>query len=126
MKGRSGWTEDRGIGLLPDFQCRPARQDGGSKIPDDELGGSLFSGTFGRRRDRDGANSELVKELAGFGKVIQREDELALNALKTFLELSEVLVGEIELVQLAIPIRRIEVEQGRLAVVSFEDFFVGQ
>ncbi len=57
--------------------------------------------------------------------VVEREDEAALNMVEPPFELLEILVAEIELVELAPPVRWIKVKQRCRPVVPLQDLLIG-
>jgi hypothetical protein len=72
------------------------------------------------------ANVETVEAFPHFGEVVQGENEFALDLPQMLFELDEILFGEIELVEFAIPIGRVQVEERLRAIISPQDIFVGQ
>jgi len=69
---------------------------------------------------------EAVEQGADLGNVVQRQDELAAQALEAFRELREIFLLEVVVVQLAAKVRRIEIEQGCWAVVAAKNLLVRQ
>src|ERR1700704_6366722 len=65
-------------------------------------------------------------ELADLGTVVEREDELSFDLMQPFLEFNEIGFGEIESVEITVPVGRIEIEQRRGPVVFFQNLFIGK
>lgn len=71
-------------------------------------------------------DAEAMKELTDFRKVVEGQNEFATEFSESFLESGEVSLTEVVPIQLPAPIRRIEIKQSLGAVISFEDFVIGQ
>ena len=74
----------------------------------------------------DSPHKIAFEELPNFRQIIQREDKLSADFPETLLKLDEISLAEVETVELAIPIRWIEVEKSLWSVVPLENFFIGQ
>jgi hypothetical protein len=67
-----------------------------------------------------------VEEFSHPGHVVQGKNELALQVAELFRKIHEVVVGEIESVQRAAPVRWVQIEQRRSPVKPFENVGVRQ
>ena len=65
-----------------------------------------------------------MKELAHFGRVVEREDKLTIESPEEPGEFTKVGFGEIEVVVREPPIRWIKIEQVLAAVVALDDLLI--
>ena len=99
-----------------------------TKIPDQDFPALQILAVRAGVVDLRLLESERLERLTDAGRVVQGKDEPPLHALQQLRQLPEVLAAEeaLAVVFLAVPVRRIDVEEGCGLVVASDDLVVRQ
>lgn len=99
-----------------------------TKIPDQDFPALQILAVRAGVVDLRLLESERLERLTDAGRVVQGKDEPPLHALQQLRQLPEVLAAEepLAVVFLAVPVRRIDVEEGCSLVVASDDLVVRQ
>lgn len=97
-----------------------------SEICDEDFFVQAASFLLRRVCELDRPDPEAAEQGTHFGEIVQRQDEFALELPQSFLESREIGFSEVVAIEFPSPVRRVEIEKCRGAVVAGENLMVWQ